>query len=156
VQHVAYCWGENATGQLGDGTTTSRAAPAAVLTDERFSFIAMGAGFNNGASGATPPLAQGAVSHACALTEAGAPYCWGYNADGQLGDGTTTSRLGPVEVVGSLRLTSLAAIGSATCGRSGNAMWCWGSNAVGQLGTGSSVGSTTPVEVLSPFSAITP
>ena len=37
--------------------------------------------------------------HSCAVTTAGVPYCWGFNSDGQLGDGSTTDRLTPVRVV---------------------------------------------------------
>src|SRR5439155_11794011 len=67
----AKCWGSNDQGQLGDGTNTSRSAPADVvgLTS---GVLAIGLGW----------------SHACAVTTGGALHCWGENENGQLGDGT--------------------------------------------------------------------
>jgi O-6-methylguanine DNA methyltransferase len=59
---------------------------------------------------------QGSVGHTCALTESGAPYCWGWNGDGQLGDGTTVDRLAPVAVKGGLTLTMIGAGGQQGSG----------------------------------------
>lgn len=81
----AYCWGLNrgdATGALGDGTTTQRLTPVAVAGGLFFSQVSAG------------------YSHTCGRTDAGVAYCWGTNSSGQLGDGTTTTRLRPVRVVG--------------------------------------------------------
>jgi alpha-tubulin suppressor-like RCC1 family protein len=71
------CWGGNAFGQLGDGTTVNRPAPAAVPGIGSVARIAAGS------------------RHTCVVTVAGAVLCWGSNADGQLGDGTTASRARP-------------------------------------------------------------
>src|SRR4051794_30885698 len=76
----AYCWGSNGTGQLGDGTLTSRTTPVPVAGGRRFDRIRAG-GF-----------------HTCALTPAGKAFCWGANSYGALGDGTTTRRTSPVAV----------------------------------------------------------
>ncbi len=81
----AYCWGGNTHGQLGDGTTTSRASPVAVLGGHHFRAIH--------ASGA----------HTCATGTDARDYCWGYNMEGQLGDGTRTSRSEPTPVTASAR-----------------------------------------------------
>jgi alpha-tubulin suppressor-like RCC1 family protein len=91
---VAYCWGENAAGQLGFTTTEMcgdpgpntviepcATTPQAVNTDLRF--VSLGLGSN----------------HTCGLTSEGAVYCWGGNERGQLGDGTIASRTGLVRVV---------------------------------------------------------
>jgi len=149
---VAYCWGENFAGQLGDGTTLSHSAPSPVLTPLRFTFIATASGFASGGNIPPPVPNPGLYAHTCALTSAGTPYCWGWNGNGQVGDGTTTSRLTPVPVAGNLTLATIALGGAYTCGMQGNAVWCWGANAVGQLGRGSlSALSTVPVRVGAPF-----
>ena len=75
-----HCWGDNRWGQLGDGTTASRARPAPVRSVRRF--VAVSAG----------------TTHACAVAEDGATFCWGDNRRGQLGNGTTASSSLPVRV----------------------------------------------------------
>jgi len=72
---AAFCWGYNASGQVGDGSVETRTAATAVVGGLTFAQIS-----------ATGWL------HTCGVTTAGRVYCWGYNADGQLGDGTTTAR----------------------------------------------------------------
>src|SRR6185437_14914251 len=67
---VAYCWGGNAVGQLGDGTTTPRPQPR---------LVAGGLRFRNVSSG---------IAHACGLTTDSRIYCWGYNIRGAIGDST--------------------------------------------------------------------
>jgi len=83
-----------------------------------------------------------------ALTSRGAAYCWGRNDDGELGDGTSTSRRAPVPVTGGLTFSHLAAGLTHTCGltQDGRA-YCWGDNHWGELGraTQSNVGVPTPV-----------
>jgi alpha-tubulin suppressor-like RCC1 family protein len=153
VNHEAFCWGENWTGQIGDGTTAFKTVPTPVAGGHRFSYIAVSTGFGDGSSAPLPviPGIQAGMGHTCALTETGKPYCWGWNGSGQLGDGTTLDRLTPRPVGGDLNLTSIALGGSATCGRRGNQIWCWGSNLVGQLGNGTQMDSATPTLVASPF-----
>lgn len=78
------------------------------------------------------------LNHNCAVQTNGAVFCWGANADGQLGNGTEKSSGSPVRVV-SLPPSAAVAAGKAhSCAVSqdGHA-WCWGSNTVGQLGDGS-------------------
>ena len=150
---VAYCWGENSGGQLGDGTVIDRFVPTPVSTPLRFASIATASGFATGGNVA-PPISNppGLYAHTCALTSLGTPYCWGWNGNGQLGDGTTTTRLTPVPVAGNLTLSTIALGGAYTCGMQGNAVWCWGANAAGQLGRGSFSGlSTVPLRVGAPF-----
>jgi len=152
LDHRAFCWGTNATGQLGDGTTTSRGTPTLVAGGLKFVAIAVSSGFAGGTN-AIPPATgtQGSVGHTCALTESGAPYCWGWNGDGQLGDGTTIERHAPVAVQGALTLTTIAAGGASTCGMRQRAVWCWGANRSGQLGNGTLASSERPVAVGAPF-----
>jgi alpha-tubulin suppressor-like RCC1 family protein len=77
------CWGYNEYGQLGDQSTTQRTTPVGVV----------GLG-----SGAAAVSAGG--WHSCALTSTGAVRCWGYNYEGELGDGTITDSTIPVDVSG--------------------------------------------------------
>jgi alpha-tubulin suppressor-like RCC1 family protein len=152
--HVAYCWGDNSTGELGDGTTTARAVPTLVSGSLKFARIATSTGFGAGSTAPLPAgVLAGNVAHTCALTEAGAPWCWGWNGAGQLGNGSTVDQLVPVEVSGGLKLKEIALGGAHTCGMQGNAIWCWGGAGFGQLGNGaSSVASVLiPRAVMSPF-----
>jgi len=133
------CWGFNAYGQLGDGTTTNRTTPADVT------------GLATGVAG----LATG-EGHTCAVTTAGGVKCWGRNFLGQVGDGTTTQRITPVDVSG-LPAAVAAVDGGAlhTCALStAGGVKCWGYNGMGQLGADTtelcdfSPCSTAPVDVI--------
>jgi alpha-tubulin suppressor-like RCC1 family protein len=129
---AAECWGNNERGQIGDGTTTDRHGPVSV---------------SGLSSGVTDIFAS--RGHSCAVTEAGAARCWGYNNEGQLGDGSTTDRHTPVTVSGLAR--GVSAIGGGdyhTCALIGaGAARCWGSNAGGSLGDGTTTDRLTPVAV---------
>lgn len=149
---AAWCWGNNQFGQLGDGTTTDRHEPTRVSGGIAFAQIVTGSGFA-GVSSAVPPAArtQGGVAHTCALTAAGGAFCWGWNGNGQVGDGSVTDRHAPAAVSGGLAFDVIGAAGSYTCGMRGNGAWCWGSNVVGQLGNGTTVPAPAPVKVGAPF-----
>jgi alpha-tubulin suppressor-like RCC1 family protein len=126
---AAYCWGENRSGQMGDGTTEGpRLNPQTPV-------------------GAPPLTALASGSqHICGLTSAGAAWCWGQNVFGELGDGTTTARTSPVLVVGAHTFVSLTAGTVQTCGLAADGRaWCWGN---GYLGDGPSSRRSEPVQVL--------
>ncbi|MBK8481550.1 MAG: hypothetical protein IPL40_10290 [Proteobacteria bacterium] len=112
------CWGYNASGRLGDGSTTNSSTPVTVLGLSNASTLALG------------------NAHSCARLTNGTLRCWGYNASGQLGDGTTTSRETPVAVAQLSRVTAVAAGVYHTCAQlSTGLLRCWGQGANGQLGT---------------------
>ena len=131
---AAYCWGDNANGQLGDGSTTGELTPVLVAAPAGVSFAAVSAG----------------TSHTCGVTAAGAAYCWGFNADGELGDGSGTGQLTPVPVAAPPGVSFLAVSvgGNHSCGvTASGAAYCWGSNGAGELGDGTTTNQLSPVQV---------
>jgi alpha-tubulin suppressor-like RCC1 family protein len=136
TQHKPVCWGDNRQGQLGAGLavadTTIRTPVVGVTSAD-----ALDAG--NG--------------HACALPAGTqSPQCWGFNATGQLGNGSTTSSSSPVPVSGLTNATSISAGGAFSSPSSterghscsvtaDNKVSCWGRNGNGQLGVANPDGS---------------
>jgi alpha-tubulin suppressor-like RCC1 family protein len=155
LQNRVMCWGDNETGQLGDGTKTNRSVPTAIASDQKFAMVSVGSGFRGGAT-ALPPtgVSVGGSAHTCALTTTGAAFCWGWNGDGQLGDGTTVDRMSPVAVSSGLSYSTIGAGGAFTCAMTGQQVQCWGANSTGQLGRGViGLPSMFPVSVAAPFTA---
>jgi alpha-tubulin suppressor-like RCC1 family protein len=114
------CWGDNASGQLGDGTTSARPAPVEV----------------KGLPASAFGLALGSL-HTCAILTDATVACWGDNARGQLGDGTTTSRPSPALVAGLQGVRAITARGDHTCAHlESGAVRCWGANDAGQIDSG--------------------
>ncbi len=92
---------------------------------------------------------SGGGVHTCGVTTDNRAYCWGHNLFGQLGDGTTTDRLTPVAVAGTLRFRQVSARAGVTCGVTTDyRVYCWGNNSSGQLGDGTQyTDRLTPVPV---------
>jgi alpha-tubulin suppressor-like RCC1 family protein len=130
LDFAVYCWGDNSSGQLGDGTYESRSTPTPVPGLP------------------LAPLAGGGA-HTCALLVDRTVTCWGDNSSGQLGDGTTTTRATPAPVVGLAGVASLDLGEAHSCAvlLDGTAR-CWGANEDGQLGDGTTTSRLTPVPVV--------
>jgi alpha-tubulin suppressor-like RCC1 family protein len=79
----------------------------------------------------------------------GTLWCWGENLFGQIGDGTTTGRLAPVQVVALANSVAQVTVGNShTCARKiDSTVWCWGNNSMGNLGDGTLTERHTPVQV---------
>jgi alpha-tubulin suppressor-like RCC1 family protein len=124
------CWGSNASGQIGDKSTTNRLAPVQVIA-------------------AGVASASGGVDNTCAVLTSGAAHCWGYNYWGQVGDGTTTDRDKPTQVSGLSSGVAMVAVGqSHACAwlTNGKAM-CWGDNTYNAVGDATNTWRPTPVYV---------
>ncbi|MDQ0647255.1 alpha-tubulin suppressor-like RCC1 family protein [Microbacterium natoriense] len=133
----AYAWGNNESGQLGDGGTTNTVTPVRVSTPAGLTFTHLEAG----------------DQHSLALGFDGKAYAWGDNRYGQLGDGSRVNTSVPVQT-NTPAGVSVTRIGggsthSLALGSDGNA-YGWGDNFFGQLGTGTNDSTDLPVRVLSP------
>jgi len=122
-----WCWGDNAIGQLGDGTDTSRVDPTQIAV-----------------SGIAELVAD--RQHTCARDGANRVWCWGSNASGQLGDGTLASSRSPVLATQLAGSVALAAGRSHTCGlQADGSVRCVGANDAGQLGRGGAITGPAPL-----------
>ena len=118
ANYRAFCWGDNWTGQLGDGSTTTAAAPVLVGGGRQFRQIDMGYAFTCGVTYSDQRV-----------------YCWGYNHLGQLGDGTETSRGTPAPILNGKKFRQVSAGQYHACGvTTANEAYCWGWDRDGQVG----------------------
>jgi alpha-tubulin suppressor-like RCC1 family protein len=148
---TVWTWGENSSGQLGDGTTTDRATPVQVKGPGGVEVLDDVTAISAGASFSLAIRSDG--------TDDGNPYdgtvwAWGNNVRGQLGDGTTTNRPTPVQVKGDDGVGYLADIASVAAGnyhslalRNDHLVRAWGFNDSGQLGDNTTTDRHTPVPV---------
>ncbi|MBK8696623.1 MAG: hypothetical protein IPN17_31265 [Deltaproteobacteria bacterium] len=126
---TANCWGWNGYGQLGNGAPgADLATPTTVV----------------GLTGVTKVSAS--YWNSCAIVAGGAVRCWGYGANGELGNGAYSSIYTPVGVVGVSGATLIDSGYHHTCVRlSDSTSRCWGYNGHGQLGNGTFTSSPVPV-----------
>jgi len=124
-------WGDNAFGQLGDGTTIDSHTPVQVKNLSGISAVATGA------------------YHSLALKNDGTVWAWGKNEFGQLGDGTETEIHTPKQVVNLAGIISIAGgYDYSLALKYDGTVWAWGSNLMGQLGDGTYIAKRTPVKVI--------
>jgi alpha-tubulin suppressor-like RCC1 family protein len=118
------CWGGNYNGQLGDGTSENESNVPVDVTGLSSGVVAITASWSS-------------WGHTCAITSVNGVKCWGGNKDGQIGDGTTTDRNTPTDVIGlSSGIENIESGGDHTCVLVGSDIQCWGTNENGQLGDG--------------------
>lgn len=132
---TVWAWGFNDRGQLGDGTTTTRQAPAQVpgLTD----VVAV----------AASSILLG-VSRSVAVKADGTVWSWGDGAYGALGDGTLAPRLTPAAIPGLQGVVAATASSRHTLVlKADGTVWSWGQNFFGALGDGTTTDRNTPVQV---------
>lgn len=181
---AAYCWGSNASGEVGAPSGTPTDVPTQVAGGLSFRQLSVGTAHSCGlatnglaycwgrqlsvedapwfAAGPTDhvpsPVGGGTFStisagdqHTCALTTAGAAFCWGANAFGQLGDSSFLHRAAPVAVAGGHTFVHISAGRSHTCAVSAaGEAWCWGTEGDGWGYTGTLPASNVPRKVALP------
>jgi alpha-tubulin suppressor-like RCC1 family protein len=132
---AAACWGENNEGQVGSGAISpSEPAPRAVMDLPALRSVA------------------GGQDHTCAVGVEGGLWCWGKNAENQLGAAEPPRADAPLAVDDGVDRVwrQVSAGGKHTCGTDlDGRLWCWGANMEGQLGTGGALPVATPAEVAS-------
>lgn len=139
---IAWSWGSNSGGTLGDGTDTNSNVPVKVST----SGVLAGKDVTQVATGG---------GTACAVTSDGGVYCWGDGQQGQFGNGTSGAGTNfsdvpvAVDMSGAMAGKSVVQVGvggSSVCARTTDgALYCWGDNTFGQLGTGDFTASLVPI-----------
>lgn len=117
---AGYGWGNNASGEVGDGTIVNRLAPVPMVGLDGVVTMAVG------------------PTHGLVVLSTGAVRSWGHNRSGQLGDGGATDRAAPGPVAGVSGVTRVAAGNAFSVALESNgAVLAWGNNASGQLGDSS-------------------
>lgn len=129
-----WTWGRNIEGELGDGTTNNRSSPAQTI-----------AGGTNWSQVSDGQFLKGAIK-----TD-GTLWVWGFNTNGQLGDGTFISKSSPVQTISGGTNWKQVSAGTGNFGaiKTDGTLWTWGTNNYGQLGDGTSVGKSSPVQTIS-------
>jgi len=170
-----YIWGDNSSGQIGDGTTENKNIPvkvseqvksvslgghhSAAITESKDLYV-WGANWNGQIGNGSTENKNSPIKimehvksvdlggyHSAAVTESGDLYVWGYNLDGQIGDGTAENKNTPVKIMEHVKNVSLGGYHSAAITESGD-LYIWGNNEYGQVGDGTVESKNTPVKIM--------
>ncbi len=154
-----WCWGDNANGQVGDGTTVTRTAPVPIEPGRTWATVRCDGARTIGRTTDGKLWAWGVAgpsvvptqldpgtdwdrvdtspAHACATKVDGTLWCWGSNQYGQLGDGTTIARMVPTQIAPETAWMDVRADDHNTCALSATGqVRCWGRSDTGALGDG--------------------
>ena len=129
--NTLWVWGSQANGQLGNNVTSGNVLnPTQISNDPNWAFVSAG------------------ELYSLAIKKDGTLWAWGRNADGQLGDGTTTQRNSPVQIGTATDWVGVyAGYAHSIARKSDNTLWSWGRNTSGQLGINSTAVQQTPIQV---------
>lgn len=137
VNFRAWCWGHNVRGQLGNNRYSGGNINGSSSVD---SSVPVKVYQESGVlAGKNVKKIFAAGYHACALTDDGKMYCWGFNFYGQLGDGTRNDSAKPVQVGGALAgkvITDISGTAYGSCAIAEGKIYCWGENSFGTTGVG--------------------
>lgn len=168
-------WGQNGSGQLGNGTKTDQLTPikimdavssvsydngtTMIITTDR-SLWACGNNTNykigdgTSTNRTTPIKIMDNVrsvavcgSHTFAIKADNSLWAWGWNSSGELGDGTTINRKEPVYIMDAVRSISTSP-NHAMALKTDGSLWTWGKNSNGQLGDGTMTNSSVPIRIM--------
>lgn len=124
------CWGQNGSGQIGDGNNAGSSIPLGVSGNIDWLDLGMG------------------HFHSCGLTFTHQVYCWGDNGNGSLGLGNTTDSNIPLVVNGLNSVQQLSIGGDHSCAlKQDGTLWCWGSNSYGQMAVAQPLIQKTPLQI---------
>lgn len=140
INNKLYMFGKNQYGQLGDNTKTDKPTP-----------------FELTIPGETIKQATGSLYHSALVTESGKLYTFGYNNNGQLGDGTKIDKITPTLITIAGETIKYVELGkyddSAVITESGK-LYTFGYNNYGQLGDGTTGTKTIPTLITIPGETI--
>ncbi|MBO9667036.1 MAG: hypothetical protein J7501_09505 [Bdellovibrio sp.] len=125
------CWGLNAYGQIGDGTSMFRSEGVTIASGTSFKAVSVG------------------NEHSCAIATNGDLYCWGRNANGQVGNnGAGVDKNTPQLIDSGVAYQMVSSGENHSCGlTTTNKIRCWGQGMYGALGNGGTSNLNVPTEI---------